>query len=127
MSGRLVWEWPVTVVSCLVVSPRRLEIVSPSGCSSAWEEEEVVGGRGRHCRHTAAVRGMLSHVFCLILCEKPENKFCRHASHSKILRQYRLACVKLQVEFSSNLSYRQTSVPTDYCIGTVNSLVGSRR
>jgi hypothetical protein len=56
----------------------------------------------------------------------PWNKFCRHASHSKILRQYRLACAKWQVEFVSNLSNRQTSVPTDYCIDTVNSLVGSR-
>jgi hypothetical protein len=47
-------------------------------------------------------------------------------SHSKILRQYRLACAKRQVEFISNLSVRQTSVPTDYCIDTVNNLVGSR-
>jgi hypothetical protein len=66
-------------------------------------------------------------VFCLILCEKPGNKFCRHASDSKILRQYRLACAKRQVEFIRNLSDRQTSVPTDYCIDTVNSLVDSRR
>jgi hypothetical protein len=43
MSGRLVWELPATAVSYLVVSPRRLEIVSPSGCSSAW-------GRGRSRR-----------------------------------------------------------------------------
>jgi hypothetical protein len=43
MSGRPVWEWPATAVSYLVVSPRRLEIDSPSGCSSAW-------GRGRSFR-----------------------------------------------------------------------------
>jgi hypothetical protein len=42
-SGRLVWEWLATAVSYLVVSPRHLEIVSPSGCSSAW-------GRGRSRR-----------------------------------------------------------------------------
>jgi hypothetical protein len=38
-----------------------------------------------------------------------------------------LACAKWQVEFISNLSDRQTSVPTGYCIDTVNSLVGSCR
>jgi hypothetical protein len=43
MSGRLVWEWPATAVSYLVVSPRRFEIVSCSGCSSSW-------GRGRNRR-----------------------------------------------------------------------------
>jgi hypothetical protein len=43
MSGRIVWEWAATAVSYLVVSPRHLEIVSPSGCSSAW-------GRGRSRR-----------------------------------------------------------------------------
>jgi hypothetical protein len=59
--------------------------------------------------------------------EKPGNKFCRHASHSKILRQYSLAHAKWQVEFISNLSDHQTSIPMDYCIDTVNSLVGSRR
>jgi hypothetical protein len=49
MSGKLVWEWPATTVSYLVVSPRRLEIVSPSGCSSAW-------GRGRSSRGPNLVR-----------------------------------------------------------------------
>jgi hypothetical protein len=39
----------------------------------------------------------------------------------------RTACAKWQVKFISNLSDRQTSVPTDYSIDTVNSLVGSRR
>jgi hypothetical protein len=43
MPGRLVCKWPATAVSYLVVSPRRLEIVSPSLCSSAW-------GRGRSLR-----------------------------------------------------------------------------
>jgi hypothetical protein len=43
MSGRFVWEWSATAVSYLVVCTRRLEIVSPSGCSSAW-------GRGRSRR-----------------------------------------------------------------------------
>jgi hypothetical protein len=43
MSGRLVLEWPVTAVSYLVVSPRCLEIVSPSWCSCAW-------GRGKRLR-----------------------------------------------------------------------------
>jgi hypothetical protein len=43
MSGRLVYEWPANPLSYLVVSPRRLEIVSPSGCYSAW-------GRGRSSR-----------------------------------------------------------------------------
>jgi hypothetical protein len=43
MSGRLVWEWSATAVSYLVVSPRRLQIVPPSGGSSAW-------GRGRSRR-----------------------------------------------------------------------------
>jgi hypothetical protein len=43
MPGRIVWEWPTTAVSCLVVSPQRLKIVSSSGCSSAW-------GRGRSHR-----------------------------------------------------------------------------
>jgi hypothetical protein len=38
-----------------------------------------------------------------------------------------LACAKWQVEFISNLYDRQTSVPMDYCIDTVNSLVDSRR
>jgi hypothetical protein len=46
---------------------------------------------------------------------------------TKILRQYRLACAKWQVGFISDLSDRQTSFATDYCIDTVNSLVGSRR
>jgi hypothetical protein len=35
MSGRLIWEWPATAVSYLVLSPRRAKIVSPSGCSIA--------------------------------------------------------------------------------------------
>jgi hypothetical protein len=39
MPGRLVREWPASVVSYLVVSPRRLEIVFPSRCSSAWGRE----------------------------------------------------------------------------------------
>jgi hypothetical protein len=43
MSGRLVWEWPATAMSYLVVSLQHLEIVSPSGCSPAW-------GRGRSHR-----------------------------------------------------------------------------
>jgi hypothetical protein len=63
---------------------------------------------------------------CQILCEKLGTKFCRHTSHSKILHQYYLARAKWQVEFISNLSDHQMSVPTDYCIDTVNSLVGSR-
>jgi hypothetical protein len=61
-------------------------------------------------------RGCCRTVFCLILCEKLGNKFCRHASHSKILRQYRLACAKWQLVFISNLSDRQTSVLTDYLL-----------
>jgi hypothetical protein len=36
MSGRLVWQWPATAVSYLVVSSRRLEIFPRSACSSAW-------------------------------------------------------------------------------------------
>jgi hypothetical protein len=111
MSGRLVWKWPATAVWYLVVSPRRLEIVSPSG------------GRGRSRRGPNLVskadgepRGCCAWPR---IPGKPGNKFCRHAFHSKILRQYRLACAKWQVVFISNLSDRQTSVPTDYCIDTV--------
>jgi hypothetical protein len=40
-------------------------------------------------------------VYCLILCDKPGNKFCLHASHSKILRQYRLVCAKWRVHQQS--------------------------
>jgi hypothetical protein len=262
MSGRLIWEWPATAVSYLDVSPWHLEIVSPSGCSSAWgggrsrrgpnpvskvgwEPRECCacpripwhsGPRGMaHChgaearyrkticeavsddlnlkgvaeqlcrqsdlwsgngeetrdapdpprqrkwttlswhliglvslfwptwrqhlplwRHLPCLRviainpwfiscnnawqeggvifGTLQQfaarcrkVFCLISCEKPGNKFCWHASHSKILHQYRLAYGKWQIEFISNLSDCQTSVPMDYRIGMVNSLVGSHR
>jgi hypothetical protein len=45
MSGRLVWDWPATVVSYLVVSPRRLEIVFPSGALQLPEGVEVAGGQ----------------------------------------------------------------------------------
>jgi hypothetical protein len=58
MSGRLVWEWPATAMSYLVVSPRRLEIIFPSGCFSAWGRERSrrepnlvskAGGEPREC------------------------------------------------------------------------------
>jgi hypothetical protein len=45
---------------------------------------------------------------------------------TKILCQYYLVCARWLVEFISNLSDHQMLVPTDYCIDTVNSLVGSR-
>jgi hypothetical protein len=89
-------------------------------CYNAWQGGVIFGTLQQlaaRCRT----------VFCMILCEKSGNKFCRHASHSNILRQYRLACAKWQVEFISSLPDRHTSVPMDYCIDTVNSLVGSRR
>jgi hypothetical protein len=40
-------------------------------------------------------------------------------------RYRKTTCEAVSDEFISNLSDRQTSVPTDYCIDTVNSLVGS--
>jgi hypothetical protein len=54
LSGRLVLEWPATAVSYLVVSLRRLEIVSPSDYSSAW-------GKGRSCRGPNLVRRVGNH------------------------------------------------------------------
>jgi hypothetical protein len=103
MSGRLVWEWPATAVSYLVVSQRRLEIVSPSGCSSAWGRGRSRTGPNLVSKAGGEPRGRC----CLILCEKPGNKFCRHAFRSKILPQYRLAYAKLSSSAISLIVKRQ--------------------
>jgi hypothetical protein len=98
MSGRLIWEWPATTVSYLVVSPRRLEIVSPSGCSLAW-------GIGRNRRgpnlvskaggdHGDAVLGQEFPdnqgrvAWRIVVVQKPGT------GRPFVRRQYRSACAK---------------------------------
>jgi hypothetical protein len=59
MSGVLVLEWPATAVSCLFVSPRRLEIFSPSGCSSVWGRERSSRGPNVVSKVGGGTMGML--------------------------------------------------------------------
>jgi hypothetical protein len=125
--GRLVWEWPATAVSYLVVSPRRLEIVSPSGCYSAW-------GRGRSRRWPNLVRRVGNHGDAVLCQEFPDTQgrvawrivvVQKPGTGRPFVKPFPTNCISS--EFISNLSDRQMPVPADYCIDTVNSLVGSRR
>jgi hypothetical protein len=64
--------------------------------NNAWQKGGIISGILQQFTACCCT------LFCLILHEKPRNKFCQHTSHSKIVRQYCLTRAKWKVKLISN-------------------------